>query len=158
MDDVAFYASLSTLSAIILTAILKKRQCRRRKRVWVKPWIARRGDKGIHQNLIKELLSEDKKSYINYMRMDNNTFAYVLSKVTPFIKRQDTHLRNSISVEDRLMVTLRFLATGESYKSLQYNTRIPQCTISKIIPETCEAIYKSLKDDVLKVGKQQFIS
>lgn len=92
------------------------------------------------------------------MRMDNNTFAYVLSKVTPFIKRQDTHLRNSISVEDRLMVTLRFLATGESYKSLQYSTRIPQYTISKIIPETCEAIHKSLKDDVLKVGKQQFIS
>lgn len=154
MDDVAFYACLSTLSAGILTAlVLKKRQCRRRRRVWVRPWIERRGVKGIHENLIKEIVTEDQKSYINYLRMDSNTFEYILSKVSPFIKRQDTHLRNSISVQDRLMVTLRFLATGESYTSLQYSTRIPQCTISKIVPETCEAIYTSLKDEVLKVRK-----
>ncbi|XP_049771727.1 uncharacterized protein LOC126191157 [Schistocerca cancellata] len=83
--------------------------------------------------------------------MDEHTFQYVLSEVIPHISKHNTHLRTAISAEDRLTVTLRFLATGESYSSLQYSTRIPQCTLSKIIPETCEAIYKALKDHCLKV-------
>lgn len=52
----------------------------------------------------------------------------------------------------RLVLTLRFLATGESYRSLMFSFRIPVSTISSIIPETCEAIYECLKDIYMKVG------
>lgn len=83
--------------------------------------------------------------------MYDDTFRYVVSKVSPLISKENTHMRNSISVADRLMVTLRFLATGESYSSLQYSTRIAQCTLSEIIPETCEAIYESMKNEFLTV-------
>lgn len=56
-------------------------------------------------------------------------------------------MREAIPPEERLAVTLRFLATGESFSSLQYQFRISQSTLSIIIPEVCEAIYKVLKED-----------
>lgn len=152
MNEEHFYACAATISAIVTICLLLKKKKKQRKRVWVRPWIARRDMKGIHQNLLKELQYEDLECYKNYLRMDEATFKFVVSKVSGFITKQTTHLRNPISAEDRLMVTLRFLATGESYSSLQYSTRIPQCTISSIVPETCEAIYKSMKEEFLKVN------
>lgn len=41
--------------------------------------------------------------------------------------------------------------SGETYTSLQYQFRIHKTTISKIVPETCHAIYKALKDEYLEV-------
>ena len=40
----------------------------------------------------------------------------------------------------KLAVTLRYLATGNSYISLQYGFRVAFNTISKFIPEVCQAI------------------
>ncbi|XP_026830297.1 uncharacterized protein LOC113563189 [Ooceraea biroi] len=60
-------------------------------------------------------------------------------------------MRECISLKERLSLTLRFLATGESYRSLEYSTRIPACTISRIIPETCRVIYEVLRDDYLRI-------
>ncbi|KYQ54808.1 hypothetical protein ALC60_06315 [Trachymyrmex zeteki] len=43
--------------------------------------------------------------------MDTDTFEFLLEKVTPLIKKQNTHLRESILPNERLSVTLRHLAT-----------------------------------------------
>lgn len=51
----------------------------------------------------------------------------------------------------RLETTLRFLATGETYRSLMYATRIHESTISRFIPEVCQTIYNNLKGTYLKV-------
>lgn len=67
------------------------------------------------------------------------------------IEKQETYLREAISAKHRLIITLRLLATGESFRSLRYTFRIGQSTISNIIPEVCETIYKNLKDIYLKV-------
>ena len=56
-----------------------------------------------------------------------------------------------ISAEEKLSVTLRFLATDESYKSPMYQFRIHRTTIAKFVPEVCEAIYKQLKDTYLQL-------
>ncbi|KAJ8298550.1 hypothetical protein KUTeg_023893 [Tegillarca granosa] len=45
----------------------------------------------------------------------------------------------------------RARSTRESYESLAYLYRIPKQTLSYIIPETCDAIYKVLKDTYMKV-------
>lgn len=44
--------------------------------------------------------------------MTSDMFEDLVEKLTPLIKRQDTHLRKSISPSERLAVTLRHLATG----------------------------------------------
>ena len=60
-------------------------------------------------------------------------------------------MRIPISAEEKLAITLRFLATGESYASLMYQFRIHRITIARFIPVVCEAIYECLKDDYLAV-------
>ncbi|XP_049958782.1 uncharacterized protein LOC126475184 isoform X1 [Schistocerca serialis cubense] len=126
---------------------LEEKQRTKRKCTWVKLSLLQ-DDKGIQQNLLCELQVEAVKSYINFLRVGENTFQYLHSEVTPHITMQNTHLRTAVSAGDRLTVILHFLATGQS---LQYSTQIPQCTLTKIIPEMCEAIYKALKDQYVKV-------
>ncbi|XP_039281931.1 protein ANTAGONIST OF LIKE HETEROCHROMATIN PROTEIN 1-like [Nilaparvata lugens] len=83
--------------------------------------------------------------------MDMDTYIYLLELVTPHIKKENTCMRAAISPHERLTATLRFLATGRSYKDLEFTTIISKQLLSEIIPETCEAIYKVLKKDYLKV-------
>ncbi|KAJ8043473.1 Protein ANTAGONIST OF LIKE HETEROCHROMATIN PROTEIN 1 [Holothuria leucospilota] len=47
------------------------------------------------------------------------------------------------------------MASGDSYKSLEYNFRVANNTIRRggggIVPETCEALYEEFKDEYFKV-------
>ncbi|CAH1961646.1 unnamed protein product [Acanthoscelides obtectus] len=55
------------------------------------------------------------------------------------------------SSELRLAITLRFLATGDSYRSLEYLTRVSASTISLLVPHVCQAVYSHLKPEYMKV-------
>jgi len=99
-----------------------------------------------------EILYEDVESFQLFFRMNPRLFNILLDKVSPYIQRQDTVMRKCIPPVQRLSLTLRYLATGESYRSLAFTTRVPACTISRIIPETVRVIYEVLKDDYLKVS------
>lgn len=81
--------------------------------------------------------------------MTSEDFEYLLSQVDPIIRRMDTNMREAVTSRERLAVTLRFLATGDSYTSLQYLFRIAKSTISRIIPEVCDALIHSLKEYVM---------
>jgi hypothetical protein len=48
------------------------------------------------------------------------------------------------------MVTLRYLATGESFSSLALNFRLGISTIHYIVGETCEVIKSQLARDYLR--------
>jgi len=77
--------------------------------------------------------------------MDEETYVELLKLVSPFIVKKDTVMRKAISPHERLSATLRFLATGRSFKDMEFSTAISKPALCKIIPETCEAIYKVLK-------------
>ena len=81
--------------------------------------------------------------------MSPERLEHLLSLVGPRIQKQDTHLRESISAEECLVVTIRFLSSGDAQQSLCYFFRIGKTTISKIIAVTCQAIYDQLKDQYL---------
>ena len=49
----------------------------------------------------------------------------------------------------KLAVTLRHMATGNSYKSLEYGFRVPHNTISLFVPEVCRAIIDEFQFEVL---------
>lgn len=123
----------------------------RKPRKWVKHWVGRRDEKGCYLNLLKELEIEDSCAYRNFMRMSKNDFDYLLNLVAPYITKQDTDMRKAISAAEKLSLTLRYLATGETFSSLQYIFRIPKSTISGFVCDVCEAIYNVLKKDHLKV-------
>ena len=44
--------------------------------------------------------------------MDIETFENLLCMVTPYIDKEDSHLRPYVTVRERLHITLRYLATG----------------------------------------------
>ncbi|CAH2016057.1 unnamed protein product [Acanthoscelides obtectus] len=64
------------------------------------------------------------------------------------IMKQDTKFRETIPASLRLAVTLRYLASGDSFSSLMYTFRISKQVISKMVPEVCEAIISSLKQHI----------
>lgn len=78
--------------------------------------------------------------------MSPESFQYLLNVVGPSISKKDTRFRKSISAGERLSVTLHYLAYGGSQQSLQFSYRIGKSSISKIINETCSAIWNCLKD------------
>ena len=61
------------------------------------------------------------------------------------VKKMSTVMRKALPVEE-LAVTLRFLATGEFYRSLQYQFRIDRAAIALFVPVVCRKIYECLKD------------
>ena len=67
-------------------------------------------------------------------------FQELLEKVRPFITKKTTNMRSPISVEEKLAITLRYLATGESLNSLKYQFRLYEAIIGKFIIPVCEAI------------------
>ena len=68
-------------------------------------------------------------------------------------KKKKNFMREPLDVGLKLATTLRFLATGDSYKSLQYSFRVASNTISNFVPEVCKAIIEVYKNEVLKCPK-----
>lgn len=72
---------------------------------------------------------------------------FLLGKVFPLIQKKEqppptNAARATIQPDERLVVTLRCLATGETYHSLEYSFRISRQTISSIVSEASRALYK----------------
>ena len=67
-------------------------------------------------------------------------FQEMVEKTTPHLKKESTLMREPLDVGLKLAATLRFLATGNSYVSLQYSFIVEVSTICKFIPEACQAI------------------
>ena len=50
----------------------------------------------------------------------------------------------------KLAITLRHLATGESYQSLSFQFRVGKSTICKFVPQVCEAIRTEFLHEYLR--------
>ncbi|CAH2084107.1 unnamed protein product [Euphydryas editha] len=76
--------------------------------------------------------------------------------VRNWINETDQKGGDAIPAKIKLEVTLSFLSTGDSYRSLSHMFRLPKPTISKIIPEVCQEIKRALKDHVKIPTTQQW--
>ena len=131
--------------------IRSARPSRNQRSVWTKNWLKLREKEGFGVKLLRELRTEEPTLYRNFLRMCASQFDYLLGLVGPHIQKQNTKMRTSISAEVRLVLTLRFLATGENFRSLQYLFRISQPAISSIIPQVLDAIFNVLASDFIRV-------
>lgn len=122
---------------------------------YMRTWIARREQKGVYHQLVKEFELEDHTAYRDFFRVTRVQFLFLVEKVRPYITKQEQPwpinlVRSTISTDERLAVTLRFLATGESFHSLEYSFRISRQCISTIISETCAALFEVLAPEYFK--------
>ncbi|XP_073405529.1 phosphomannomutase 1 isoform X2 [Dendrobates tinctorius] len=86
---------------------------------------------------------------MDYTRMSQQSFMYLLGRAQDFIRRQDAQLLRAIPPEERLLVTLRFLATGETLSSLHFQYRLGISTLSGIVADTCRALWDVLCPEFL---------
>lgn len=99
------------------------------------------------ENFFNEMLSEASGEFTNFCRMSIIDFEFLLNKIELLIKKQ-TRLRIPIPPKIRLAITLRYLATGDSYRSLHYLFKVSTSAISLIVPEVCKALNTVLKDQI----------
>lgn len=109
--------SRQALAFIIAYKIVKKRKVKK-KECWVRKWVDRRNEFGACSTLVNELRLEDAQQFRNFIRMSAVQFELLLNLVKHQIVKQDTKLRDAIPVHDRLMVTLRFLASGKHIQAI----------------------------------------
>lgn len=92
----------------------------------------------------------------DFIRMNSSEFEYLQNLIGAKIGKRDTTFRKSVSVTERLAVTLRFLAAGSSYKSLGNVFKLSDQVISIIVPEVCEALNEVLKE-YIQVSQTTFL-
>ena len=88
---------------------------RRRHNMWVRPWLLQREQRGAYHNIMAELYATGIPGFTNYMRMTLEFFEMIKTRLEPRVAREATNYRAPISVGDKLALTIRYLATGESY-------------------------------------------
>lgn len=104
------YAYRRKIAAATICLILRRKQVKRS--CWVRNWIERRSTHGAFATLTAELRMEDHQQFRNFIRMTATDFEHLLQGIATKIKKNDTKFRKAISPAERLMVTLRFLASG----------------------------------------------
>ena len=109
----------------------------RERGIWVKPWLQRRNLYGQYEHLMSKLHAEDTTAFTNFMRMDPQAFHELPTRIALRISKQDTNYRKALPPGLKLAITLRFLATGNSYKPLQFIFRVAHDTICKFISAVC---------------------
>ena len=82
--------------------------------------------------------------------MSPQRFEHLLSLVSPYIVKQPCRSREPISAAERLVLTIRYLATGDSQQSQSLSFRIGRATVSKILRETCDAIWTALSNTYVR--------
>ena len=89
----------------------------------------------MYANLVQELLVEDTMTYKELMRMSYESFKKILGFIEPHITPKDSAVIGAqlMRPAERLVLAIRFLATGETYRSLSLQFRVSEGGISYII-------------------------
>ena len=132
--------SLARLACAEISQEVLKELRSKKKRKWVKEWVSKKENFGASYNLLWELALEDPARYMNVLRMDQAEFEELLALISPAIKKQGTVMRSSISCKTKLEITLRFLASGDSFRILGLRFSVPHNTISVFLPEVLHGI------------------
>ena len=82
--------------------------------------------------------------WLENFRMSQATFLYVCNEIRPVIEKEDTVMRKAIPVEQRVALTLWFLATNADYRTIGHLFGVSKPTICVITKEVCAAIVKIL--------------
>ncbi|KAJ8912407.1 hypothetical protein NQ315_013473 [Exocentrus adspersus] len=132
--------------------LISNTSVRKRRSKWVKSYLLKKRQLS-HIPLLQELRENDPDDFKNYLRTDMKTYDILFYLVREALTKQNIPMREAIGPEERLMATLRFLATGRLYENLKCSVEISAQALGYIIPETCAVIFNTLKTDYMKLSK-----
>ncbi|SPP83297.1 uncharacterized protein LOC117585466 [Drosophila guanche] len=131
----------------LIAAHMLKKQSRRKRELGTSKDALQRDLADIEFKMSREIVDEDSVLYGRVLRMTPEQFHLILEMVRPVMQEQKTPLRNKITPEERLKVTLFYLFTGRMPFRQTKPAYIP--TITKILRETIPALYNVLNGDYL---------
>ncbi|KAL4104313.1 hypothetical protein QTP88_019614 [Uroleucon formosanum] len=103
------------------------------------------GNRRIFKKLIEGHLFNNEVKFREFFRVNREQFNFILSLVKDDLTKEPTmRVPVPISPDEKLAITLRFLATGESFRSLSFSFRIFYSYISVIVKETLIALKQML--------------
>ncbi len=139
------------IAAIILATAIDSDEPEQRtwKRGRTREWMKRREERYC-SNIVRELRIKDSASYKEMMRMEHTQFLEIKLIERHITPQQILGGNRVISPMSRLTLALRFLATGETYRSLAYQFRISEAAISYIVNNVCLAVMKEMVPIYLK--------
>lgn len=126
-------------AAVLIVSRVQQRKRKYRKSTWMKDFLKNR-----NFAILKELELNEDILFKNFTRMTKSNFYKLLQIIEPEITKIDTFFRQAVPAETRLAITLRFLATGDSFMSLFYLFKVSKQLISAMLPEVLQAIIKAL--------------
>ncbi|XP_029162074.1 protein ALP1-like [Nylanderia fulva] len=140
---------------LCLLLLLEERNRKKRwlnRRWWVRPINVARPLYGDFEHLFNELKYNDIDVFFRYARMRKETFNHLLQMTKPFLTKLS---KRAFSPEQRLIITLRYLATGDQILSIALAFRCGESTVRKIIHETCSVIVKILQPIYLRLPREE---
>ena len=106
MDDKDDFLNLAACAAaVIILRRRARRRLHRRQKLWSRQWLVDRNTERGILNHIEFDLRDDMCGFHGFLRMDTTDFNIVLGLIMPDIQR--------IAPKEMLVVTLRYLASGE---------------------------------------------
>ena len=75
----------------------------------------------------------DQHDWTENFRMGRNTFCYLCDQLRPIIAHQDTRLRKSIGVQQRVAITLWCLSTSCEYRTIAHLFGVLRSTVCVIV-------------------------
>lgn len=90
---------------LVESSILKYLIIKKRKKYWVNPLYARRGEESEYVRIFEELRQQPTK-FFEYFRMSLSTFEYILKRIKPRIQKY-CNFRECIGPREKLTITLR---------------------------------------------------
>ena len=82
--------------------------------------------------------------------MSPERYFHLLELVKPRIEKKDTRFRKAISADERLTLTLRYLASGAMQESLSFSYRISRASVCGIVYEVCLVLWDVLQEDYMR--------
>jgi hypothetical protein len=111
--------------------------------------VAERPAHGQFEHLMSELQLEDPASFQNCLRFEPAMFQEMVDRLTPSIARRDTNFRKCLEPGLKIAIALRYMATGDSSKTLMYGFRVAYNTICLIIKDVCKAIVEEYQNELI---------
>ncbi|RVE49444.1 hypothetical protein evm_005875 [Chilo suppressalis] len=129
----------------------KNRKRRERRRFNVHPILRDRMTHSMFITLYPKLREHGEK-FFNYLQMSVTSFDELLEIIQEDLTPcQNYVVRDTVSAEEKLVITLRYLATGCYFADLHYAYRLGKSTVIEIVQKTCYVIWHKLKNIVMKV-------
>lgn len=143
------YDIVACIASVVLYVIIRKKSRKMKRRYWVRPRLRNRPNVSL---ILEDFRKDDinrrniRSKFNTFLRISSEEFEILLNLTGPMISKTDTRWRNAVSASDRLAITLRYLATGDSYFSLGTLFKVSPQVISLIIPDVCQALVSTLSN------------